>query len=471
MRHLILAASVLALAGAANAQPPQPTPTAQAVEAPRVSITIYNSNLALVEETRQLDITGGRQRLEFRDVSAAIRAETVSLAAPGVSVIEQNFDFDLLSPAKMMEKAVGQQVQIVRINPGNGAEVRETATVLSVNDGVVLRIGDRIEILRDDGVPTRVIFDKVPDNLRARPTLSVTVNGDRPGRREAKLSYLTTGLGWKADYVALFDEKAGKLDLQGWITLTNQSGTTFTDAETQLVAGSVNYTGNQPNYNNQYYRPPQPPGAVRSAGTEGSATGADYLLYPLPQRTTIAQNQTKQVGFLSAAGVQASKVYQYRSYAYASSDNPANAAVVVQFANKQAAGLGAAMPMGIMRVYIRDQAGDPKFAGENQVPHTPQGSQLDVKIGDAFDVTLQPTNVSRESRGNGRYRYAMSYSVKNARAEPVIVQLVQSNLWRESKVIKESQPSKRLDAGTVAWDIKVPANGETILTFTIDDTW
>lgn len=465
MRRLVLAAALLVSAGAASAQPPT-------VEAPKVSITIYNNNLALVEERRQLGIGGGRQKLEFKDVSAAIRPETVSLTAPGVSVVEQNFDFDLLSPAKMMEKAVGQQVQIVRTNPGNGQEVRETATVLSVNDGVVLKVGDRIEILRDDGVPTRVIFDKVPDNLRARPTLSVTVNGDKAGRREGVLSYLTTGLGWKADYVGLFDEKAGKLDLQGWITLTNQSGTTFADADTQLVAGAVNFSGGGSAYN-QPYRPPyqQQGNGVRQAGTEGSATGADYLIYPLPERTTIAQNQTKQVGFISATGVTASKTYQYKAFNFASAPSPLNAAVVVQFANKKAAGLGAALPMGVMRVYIRDQASEPKFAGENSVPHTPQGSQLDVKIGDAFDVSVQPTVVSRDGRPWNRSRYSMSYSVKNAKAEPVTVEVVQGGVWREAKVIKESQPGRRIDAGTVAWDVKVPANGETVLTFTIDDTW
>ena len=222
----LIAASFLVLGGAANA-----------ADAPGLSVTIYNANLALVRDARQLDIAAGRQTLEFKDVSSAIRPETVALSADGVSIVEQNFDYDLLTPEKLMEKAVGKQVQIVRTNPGNGAQVTETATVLAANEGVVLKIGDRIEVLRDDGIPTRVIFDKVPDNLRAEPTLSVVVDSDHGGSRVASLSYLTTGLSWKADYVALFDETAAKLDLQGWITLQNQSGTSFKDADTQLVAG------------------------------------------------------------------------------------------------------------------------------------------------------------------------------------------------------------------------------------------
>ncbi|OYX92951.1 MAG: DUF4139 domain-containing protein, partial [Caulobacter sp. 35-67-4] len=201
-RALLATAALVLAAGSAHAQ-----------TAPDLSVTIYNSDLALVEDARDLNLKAGRQRLEFKDVSAAIRPETVSLSAAGVTIIEQNFDYDLLTPDKLMEKAVGQQVRIVRTNPGDGKETTEVATVLAANEGVVLRIGDRVEVLRDDGVPTRVIFDKVPETLRARPTLSVTVDADKAGPRASKLSYLTSGLGWKADYVALFDEKKGALDL------------------------------------------------------------------------------------------------------------------------------------------------------------------------------------------------------------------------------------------------------------------
>jgi hypothetical protein len=175
-----------------------------------LSVTIYNDDLALVQDRRDIEVKDGRQRIEFQDVSAQIRPETVSLSAPDISIVEQNFDFDLLTPAKLMEKAVGQEVTIVRVNPATGAETREQAQVLATNGGVVLKIGQRIEVLRDDGLPVRVIFNKVPDNLRARPTLSVSVIGTHAGTRHATLSYLTPGLGWKADYVALYNEATAK---------------------------------------------------------------------------------------------------------------------------------------------------------------------------------------------------------------------------------------------------------------------
>lgn len=435
----------------------------------QVSVTIYNSNLALIEDARPLDLKAGRQKLEFKDVSAAIRPETVSLSAPGVTILEQNFDYDLLTPDKLMEKAVGQQVKIVRTNPGDGKETTEVATVLAANEGVVLKIGDRIEVLRDDGVPTRVIFDKVPETLRARPTLSVSVEAASAGPRQAKLSYLTSGLSWKADYVALFDEARNALDLQGWITLSNTSGTPFENAKTQLVAGDVN----QLNQNNGY-RPPRrgSPGMI-SAGTE-SGTGervADYYIYPLPERTTIASNQNKQVGFLSAQGVAARKVYEVREDWFQSQSEPEKAVVAIQFSNAKLAGLGSQLPAGTMRVYMRDAAGDPKFVGENAIGHTPAGSELSIKTGEAFDVSSQATLVAETKVSKTRSRYEMKYLLRNAKDQPVTVELRQGGLWRDGEVKAESLKSRRIDARTLGWSVPVPANGETTLTFTVETGW
>ncbi len=448
---------------------------AASAEGQRLALTIYNRDLALVQDVRSLEFTSGRSRLEFKDVSASIRPETVTLSATGVDIVEQNFDFDLLTPAKMMEKAVGRQVQIVRTNPGNGTEVTETATVLSVNDGVVLKIGDRIEVLRADGAPTRVIFDKVPENLRARPTLSINVQSNAAGRRDATLSYLTTGLSWKADYVALFDEQANKLDMQGWVTLTNKSGTTFTDAVTQLVAGEINIAraDQQYEWQQQQYMQQQRALAARQAGNEPGSRRplADYYVYPLAERTTIADNQTKQVGFIDAQGVAARKVYEYSAEWFQTLQDPAHAAVVVRFSNSQRGGLGSQLPAGMVRVYVRDTDGKPRFVGENRIGHIPQGSDISVKTGDAFDVTVQPTVVKQERAGFWRSRYAMEYLVRNARGQPVTLEIRQGGLWREGKVLEESIKSTRPDAYTLQWSVPVAANAETKLTFTVETGW
>ncbi len=236
-----------------------------AAPATQTAITIYNDNLALVQDTRQMDVSSGRQRLEFPGVSGQIRPESVALQADGIAVIEQNFDFDLLTPSKLMEKAVGGTVRIVRTNPATGQQVTETAQVLAANEGVVLRIGDRIEVLRDDGLPVRVLFDRIPPNLRARPTLSVLVDSSSAGPRTTTLRYLTGGLSWRADYVGLFDEKNERLELQGWITLGNQSGVAYENVRTQLIAGSPG--------NVQQYPRPMRGGPMLDSGIARAGTG------------------------------------------------------------------------------------------------------------------------------------------------------------------------------------------------------
>src|SRR6202042_3394774 len=304
-----------------------------------VSLTIYNDNLALIQDRRDIELKGGRQRLEFQDFSAEIRPETVALSAADISIVEQNFDFDLLTPAKLMEKAVGQEVTIVRVNPATGAETREQAQVLATNGGVVLKIGQHIEVLRDDGLPVRVIFNKVPDNLRARPTLSVSIVGTHAGPKRATLSYLTPGLGWKADYVALYNESDSKIDVQGWVTLTNSSGTTYENAQTLLVAGTPQLAGTQLGGTPVRWRTPAR-GTIQQAGTESGNREqlGDFYLYPLAERTTIANQQTKQVSFLDVHGVPAEHSYEYRNGWLATSNTPVSAKSVYRFSTSAHAG-------------------------------------------------------------------------------------------------------------------------------------
>lgn len=422
-----------------------------------VSVTIYNDNLALVQDVRQLNIPAGRSVQDFPGVSGQIRAETVGFSAADTGIIEQNFDYDLLSPSKLMEKAVGETVTIVRINPATGAETRERARVLAANGGVVLQIGSRIEVLRDDRLPTRVIFDKVPNNLRARPTLSVTLNSTRAGTRAAQLSYLTSGLGWKADYVALFDEKAGRMDVQGWVTLTNNTGTTFDDAKTLLVAGTpnVNGGGNYPVRTN-----------IRSAGIESADRESlgDFYLYPLAARTTIANAQTKQVSFLDVSGASAQKAYEYSNRWLGTQNEPQSVATVLEFSSSSDGGLGDALPAGTVRVYMKDASGQPQFIGENVIGHTPMGSELGLKTGEAFDVKVKATVTERQRLSSTKWRTSMSYELSNARPDAVTVSLIQNGLdfyWDDTRIVSESLASARRSSDSVVWKVPVPANGRT----------
>jgi hypothetical protein len=495
MRTFVLLCAAAAAAAPSLAQPavPPPTQTAQG----DVSVTIYNNNRALVEDKRQLDLPAGRSRQEFRDVSAQIQPETVTLNGRGVAVVEQNFDFDLLSPSALMQNAVGQEVTLVRVNPASGVESRERARILAANGGVVMQIGDRIEVLRDDGLPARVIFDGVPPSLRARPTLSVTVQTDGGGRRPVTLTYLTPGLGWAADYVALFDEANNRMDMQGWITLTNNSGTPYVNANTLLVAGSIGEAP-QPRYGygGGYVPPPPPPppNLVR-AGTQTANRErlGDFYLYPLPERTTIADKQTKQVSFLDVQGAPAIRGYEFRNSWMQTSDQPLSANTAIRFSSSREQGLGDALPAGTIRVYQRDARGNPQFVGEQAIGHTPMGSDISLTTGQAFDVKVRPivdvrgTVTYEQWRQTARFRIwhpngsvttaeeerpvattywrtRMKYLVTNAGPKPVTVDLRQGGLSWDTRVVEESLPSEKLSADEVRWRVPIPANGQTVVT-------
>jgi hypothetical protein len=462
MRHLLLLSACLAMPVAA-----QPL-VSQSQGQGNIAVTIYNSDLALVQDTRELAIPAGRSRQEFPNVSGDISPETVTLSGRDVAVIEQNFDFDLLSPSKLMEKAVGETITLVRTNPATGREERERARVLAVNGGVVLQIGERIEVLRDDGLPVRVIFDKVPDNLRARPTLSVTVESARAGTRPVTLSYLTRGMGWKADYVTMYDEQAGRIDVQGWVTLTNNTGTTFANADTLLVAGNVLRASG--GYESGRYRPPPPPPPGNRPGTETSARESlgDFYLYPLAERTTIANQQTKQVSFLDVSGAAARRAYVYRNPWLGARDQGGSASTVLQFSSSRNQGLGDALPAGTVRVYQKDARGNAQFVGEHAIGHTPMGSDIALATGEAFDVKVQPVVVSRTKMSDSRWRTVMRYTLTNAKPQAVTVDLIQDGLWGDVRVVEQSQPGERPSADDLLWRVQVPANGEAIVTATFD---
>ena len=458
MRRSVLAAGVCAalMAGAVEAQESQVDTRPGGPE--RVDLTIYQQNVTLVEDVRGLSIPAGRSRQEFPGVSASIRPQTVSLSGRGLEVVEQNFDYDLLTPDKLMQSAVGQEIGLVRINPGTGREETQRATVLAANEGVVLRVGGRVEVLRDDGVPTRVIFDEVPANLRPRPTLSVTLDAEGAGRRDVTLTYLTSGLSWSADYVMRVDERTSTLDLVGWVTITNRSGATFTDAETRVVAGDVSAGGN--------YR------GNGVAASDDQSLG-DYYVYPLPERVTVANNQNKQVGLLDASGVPTTKRYLFETYGFSTQTQPQAVEVAYLFANGPMNGQNRSLPAGTIRVYINDATGEPRFIGEDSIDHTPAGSDLAITTGEAFDVTVQPRVISEERVSTRivdyfRTRRSVEYTVRNARPEPVTVEIRQGGLGRDTEIQAQSQPGELSDSRTIVWRVQVPANGETKLTATIE---
>ncbi|WP_213981359.1 DUF4139 domain-containing protein [Sphingomonas sp. dw_22] len=456
---ILLGLPFAAQAQAQTAAVPSPDQTAQG----ELSVTIYQNGQSLVQDVRQLDLPAGRTRQEFADVSAQIRSETVTLSGPGIGIVEQNFDYDLLSPDKLMEKAVGSVVTIVRTNPATGAETREQAKVLAANGGIVLQIGNRIEVLRDDGLPVRVIFDKVPENLRARPTLSVTLQVARAGRVPATLTYLTPGLGWTSDYVMLFDEAKGAMDMQGWVTLTNNTGTTYRGADVLLVAGNPN-RGGSTGFSQLA------DSTIEEAGTESGPRErlGDYYLYPLAEKTTIANAQQKQVSFLDVKGASARKAYEWTNGWLSTQSDPRSASSVLKFSTSRNGGLGDQLPAGTIRVYMRDARGDPQFIGESRVAAAPMGSAMSIRTGDAFDVKGTATVVERKRLSSARWRTAMRYDFTNARPEPATIDLAQDGLWGDVRIVEQSQAGERVSADRMEWKVPVPANGKASVTVVFD---
>ena len=262
-----------------------------------VSLTIYNQDLALVKDRRTLTLPEGRNMLAFREVSAKIKAETALLGATALSVLEQNFEFDLLTPQALLQKYVGKEVTVVKSHPTTGEESLHKGRVLSARNGVVLQMADHIET----GVPGHLIFSDVPDSLRDRPTLTMLVQSTTGQSQDVELSYLTTGLGWQADYVAQLSPTDDAMDLSGWVTLTNQSGATYRNATLQLVAGDVHQVA--PERLGRDYRTKMMPMVAEMDSSMAEEQMFEYHLYTLGRPTTIKDNQTKQVALLHAGQV------------------------------------------------------------------------------------------------------------------------------------------------------------------------
>ncbi len=475
MRAKTLAAAVAAAlalpAGAAVTEKPSTLAEQQSV-----AVTIYNENLALIKDTRKVMLDLGQNRLALREVSGNMRPETAllrSLSNPGsLTLLEQNFDFDLLTPAKLLEKYVGREVRVFRMNPRTGVESAETATVLAANGGVVLKIGDRIET----GLPGRIVYDGVPSNLRDRPTLVSELHSGRAGQQTVELSYLSAGLSWKADYVAELNANDSALDLNGWVTLTNRSGTAYPNAKLQLVAGDVNRVRDEMRLAAK---------AQRAMASEAAAPRQDmaqeqlfeYHLYTLQRPTTIADNQAKQVALLGAQGVPVAKelLLQGTDYYYRSSvgniGQKMKVGVFVQFANKETAKLGMPMPKGVVRVYKKDSAGNAQFVGEDRIDHTPKNRDVRLKLGEAFDVTAdkKQTDFKRNapySRWNYVVESAYEIALHNAKKAPVTV-TVREPVPGDWQMLEQSHKHAKVAAGTAEWKVEIPAEGTTTLKYRV----
>ncbi|RMX03067.1 DUF4139 domain-containing protein [Corticibacter populi] len=462
----------MAVAGAAGAAPVQEK-VSDAGSRQALAVTIYNESLALIREERQLPLDKGLNRIALREVSGQIMPQTASLrslSGDPLQLLEQNFDFDLLGSHALLDKYVGRTVTVIRTHPATGKETREPATVLANNDGVVLQYADRLET----GLPAdaRISFDEVPPNLRDRPTLVVELEAGRGGTQAVDLSYLTGGLSWQADYVATLASDESSLDLAGWVTLTNQSGTAYENAALQLVAGDV---GRAPQAHDmvklaaRMEMMPAPAAAVQQEAL------FEYHLYTLPRPTTLRNNQTKQVALLSAQSVPVRKEYRLQGqaswYGRARGDSPElgdkrKVDVFVEFDNKEAAGLGMPLPKGIVRVYKADSQKRALFIGEDRIDHTAKNEVVRLKLGSAFDLNGTWKHLGTKVLADNLYEMAFRIELRNAKDVPATITVVEP-IPGDWTMLEESIAHSKPTGGLAQWQVPVPANGNAVLNYKV----
>ncbi len=429
-----------------------------------LSIAIYNENLALVNDVRNLSLVSGINNVAFSDVSALIRAESALVKGSGFFVKEQNFNYDLLSYQSLLDKSVGREVTLEYVNPGNGDKKIEKGKIISnANGSLVLKIGDKIEA----NYPGRVIFHSIPDTLRAKPTLVLSLNAKKSANTIVGLSYLTGGLSWKADYVAEMNKDETEFTINGLVTLNNTSGVAYENANLQLVAGSVNQV--QPMMMKMSRNAPMAEMAYADtgAGMESEAF-MDYYLYSVSGKVDIANNQTKQVSLLNgSAKIKKDYIYEnlfniYNSKSYAGEFEKRNPRVEVVFNNNEKEGLGIPLPAGIIRVYKADSKGKMLFAGEDRISHTPKNEQVKIKLGDAFDITAKGKRTDYKSLGSKNFEATYEVVVKNAKDTDEIVK-VEQYIPSGATIISENIKSVKINSNKHAWNVKIDGGREAKL--------
>ncbi len=461
--------------------------TSTAAEQKQLNVTIYNNNIALIKDTRKIQLPTGVSQLAFKDVSASIQPETVILDAPQWQLLEQNFEYDLLTENTLLDKYIGKTVTIERTSDDGKTRIKEKAKVLSNNNGVMLKIGNEIRKLDKN---MSIIYDKLPSNLREKPTLTMLIDnmGKTKKAQTVALTYLSHQMNWSADYVAnLNDNKT--LNLTGWVTLNNNSGTSYQNANLQLVAGEVNRVQPEMQAMAADMMVMSSPRSVRKKMTQESLF--EYHLYTLENPTTIKNRQQKQVALLSASNVPykkqlttvASDPYGWQNWGDNAEfiDLPVKASIIID--NKESNHLGLPMPAGIVRSYKKDSRGNSQFIGEDRIKHTPENEQIELKLGESFDVTAKRKQVSY-SQENYTLPKTVQHAKKNVTEVTATYEVLFKNAKDNAAVVsysdrfygnwqleKQSFKSEKINSTVNRWNINVPAKGETKLTYTVKITY
>ena len=425
-----------------------------------VEVTIYNSNLGLIKDVRNLSLPQGQGEMRFMDVASSINPVTVrakSLNHPDdFFVLEQNYEYDLISQSKLLDKYVGKDLKIVHWNEYQDRKEVVDATLISNNDGQVYRVKDEIFL----GHPGYKVLPEIPGNLIEKPTLMWLYQAQKKKDHKLEVSYLTSNINWEADYVLVLNEADTALDLAGWVTINNRSGATYQEAVLKLVAGDVRRVHKRAQFKRTDVM-------LASAASDGAQFGEksffEYHIYDLKRKATLKQNQTKQILFTEADGVRVKKEYTiygiqgYWTRAYSGRIPKQPVHVGIKFVNTEKNKLGIPLPAGVMRFYKKDRDESLQFIGEDRVSHTPKDEEIKLKLGKAFDITSERKQTGFKRVSNKYYETEWEISIKNHKEQAVTVGVVET-LQGNWKVTKKSHPFKKEDAFTIRFDVKVPKN-------------
>ena len=512
---LALAAALAALAASAQDEVVVTSPRADSV-----SVTIYRDDLALVTETRTVDLPAGAVTLVIEDVVETLLPQSAVLTDAARPLAESNFDFDQLTPRTLLERSIGESVTLTRTNPATGTVTRTAARIVAVGDGVVLQTADGNEALYCSGLPERLELARLPDELLAKPRLSVKLAAGEPGTRSVKVTYLAHGFEWSSDYVAHLNEQSSAMRLAGWATLTNSTGAVFEQAEVQLVAGRLNIlaageggSAAEPVYPESgetrveardriaraeadaevallrdCFATEEPvefladrvmrrdravafesPMAVAELMVTASRIEreelGDYQLYRLPWRTDLNAHQTKQVLFLDEPEVRVERLYGFRlsSLTQPPAEDVAIPSLMLRFENTEAAGLGEPLPRGVVRVF-ESYGGRDVLAGEAELGDRPVGLPVELVIGRALNVLLE-TTTEYGGRGGDRVVVATEHRIVNNKAVPIDLEVRHGveSFYTDVDVESSSRPMRRR-YGDLAWRFSVPP-GEELLRY------
>lgn len=438
-----------------------------------VEVTVYNSNIGLIKDTRSVKLPKGQEKdLQFMDVAAHIMPVTVhvkSLNAPEqFSILEQNYEYDLINSQKLLDKYVGKKIKLIEHNQYQDRKNIVDAILLSNNQGQIYKIENEIYL----GYPGSPVLPEIPDNLIAKPTLMWRYVNDLASAHHLQVSYLTNNINWKADYVLLLDDKDISADLSGWVTIDNRSGTSYNNAKLKLVAGDVNRVLDKTVHRRRAEFVDDVTLLAAGAPQFEQQAFFEYHIYDLQRKTDIRNNQTKQISLLEANGIKVSKEFLFYGQSsfymiqHSQQIPRQNVQVWIAFKNEKENNLGMPLPAGIIRLYKQDGQKSLQFIGEDRIAHTPRNEEVRIKVGEAFDVVAERKQVDYRQVTRRMHESQWEVKIRNQKDEDIVVGLIEpiQGSWT---MISNSHPYKKEGAFSVRFDVPVQAGKESVVTYRV----